>query len=93
MTCEAFFDMEGLMTNYGITGKNITSQILSYLDFDSMVNARMVSKTWYRFLENERGLWIALMKKAFEVVQEKRFTIVARFRKNSFVFRIREYFK
>ena len=47
MTCESFFDMEGLMTNYGITGKNVTSQILSYLDFDSMVAARMVSKTWY----------------------------------------------
>jgi len=71
MTCESFFDMEGLMTNYGITGKNVTSQILSYLDFDSMVAARMVSKTWYRFLEDERGLWITLMKKCFEDIQEK----------------------
>jgi len=72
MTCESFFDMEGLMTNYGITGKNVTSQILSYLDFDSMVAARMVSKTWYRFLEDERGLWINLMKKCFEDIKEKR---------------------
>jgi len=71
MTCESFFDMEGLMTNYGITGKNVTSQILSYLDFDSMVAARMVSKTWYRFLEDERGLWITLMKKCFEDIKEK----------------------
>jgi hypothetical protein len=61
MTCESFFDMEGLMTNYGITGKNVTSHILSYLDFDSMVAARMVSKTWYQFLEDERGLWISFM--------------------------------
>ena len=61
MTCESFFDMEGLMTNYGITGKNVTSHILSYLDFDSMVAARMVSKSWYQFLEDERGLWISFM--------------------------------
>ena len=70
MTCESFFDMEGLMTNYGITGKNITSQILSYLNFDSMVAARLVSKTWYQTLEDERGLWITLMKKCFEDIQK-----------------------
>ena len=70
------------MTNYGITGKNITSQILSYLNFDSMVAARMVSKTWYQTLEDERGLWITLMKKCFEDIKEKRFfPLVARFRK------------
>ena len=71
MNCESFLDMEGLMTNYGITGKNITSQILSYLNFDSMVAARMVSKTWYQTLEDERGLWITLMKKCFEDIQKK----------------------
>ena len=70
MNCESFLDMEGLMTNYGITGKNITSQILSYLNFDSMVAARMVSKTWYQTLEDERGLWITLMKKCFEDIQK-----------------------
>ena len=69
MKCESFLDMEGLMTNYGITGKNITAQILSYLDFDSMVAARMVSKTWYQTLEDERDLWITLMKKSFEEIQ------------------------
>ena len=71
MSCESFFDMEGLMTNYGITGKNVTSHIFSYLDFDSMAAARMVSKTWYQTLEDERGLVITLMKKCFEDVQKK----------------------
>jgi hypothetical protein len=76
MTCESFFYMEGLMTNYGITGKNVTSHILSYLDFDSMVAARMVSKTWYQFLEDERGLWISLMKKCFKTSRKKGVNLV-----------------
>ena len=44
MTCERFFDMENLMTSFGITGQNIMTQILSYLDFDSLQVARKVSK-------------------------------------------------
>ena len=73
MTCyfERFFDIEDFMTNYGITGKNVTSKILSYLDFKSMMAARVVSKTWYVFIENERELWINLMKKSFERIQKK----------------------
>jgi len=73
MTCywESFLDMENFMTSYGITGKNVTSQILSYLDFKSMMAARMVSKTWYTFIENERGLWISLMKKCFEDIKKR----------------------
>ena len=37
----------------------------------------------YRFLEDERGLWITLMKKCFEDIQEKYFSpcLVDRFRK------------
>ena len=68
---ESFFNVEDLMTNYGIVGKNVTSKILSYLDFKSMVAARMVSKTWYAFIEKERGLWINLMKKCFQDSQLK----------------------
>ena len=73
MTCymESFLDMEDFMTNYGITGKNVTSTIFSYLDFKSMLAARMVSKTWYAFIENERGLWIDLMRTCFEHIQKK----------------------
>ena len=73
MTCymESFLDMEDFMTNYGITGKNVTSTIFSYLDFKSMVAARMVCKTWYAFIENERGLWIDLMRKCFAKIKNK----------------------
>ena len=73
MTCyfERFFDIEDFMANYGITGKSVTSKILSYLDFKSMMAARMVSKTWYAFIENERGLWINLMRKCFERIEKK----------------------
>ena len=68
---KSFFDMEVLMTNHGIMGKNITSKILSNLDFKSMVAARMVSKTWYDFIEKERELWINLMRKCFQESQKK----------------------
>ena len=73
MTCywESFFDMENFMTSYGITGKNVTSHILSYLDFKSMMAARMVSKTWYTFIENEQGLWISLMKNKIEEINKR----------------------
>ena len=36
-----------------------------------MVAARMVSKTWYAFIENQRGIWINLMKKCFEDIPKK----------------------
>ena len=72
---KSFFKMEDLMTNYGVTGKNITSKILSNLDFKSMVAARMVSKTWYAFIEKERDLWINLMMKCFVEFKKKNLNI------------------
>jgi TnpA family transposase len=36
-----------------------------------MVAARMVSKTWYTFIENQRGIWINLMRKCFEDIPKK----------------------
>ena len=36
-----------------------------------MVAARMVSKTWYSFIENQRGIWINLMRKCFEDINKK----------------------
>ena len=68
---ESFFNMEDLMTSYGAIGKNVTSKILSYLDFKSMVAARMVSKIWYAFIEKEQGLWVKLMTKCFEEFKKK----------------------
>ena len=54
-----------------ITGINVTSHIFSYLDFKSMVASRMVSKTWYAFIENQRGIWINLMRRCFEDIPKK----------------------
>ena len=72
---ESFFNMEDLMTKYGAIGKNVTSKILSNLDFKSMVAARMVSKTWYAFIEKEQGLWLKLMTKCFEEFNKKQLQI------------------
>ena len=72
---ESFFNMEHLMTNYGAIGKNVTSKILSYLDFKSMVAARMVSKTWYAFIEKEQRLWFKLMTKCFEEFNKRKLQI------------------
>jgi len=73
---EGHFDTENFMKNYGITGINVTSHILSYLDFKSMVAARKVSKTWYAFIENQRGILISLMRKCFEDIPKKAHQIV-----------------
>ena len=42
--------LKGLMTIYGMTGENITLKIMSYLDYETLVTARMVSKTWVCFI-------------------------------------------
>ena len=31
----------------------------------------MVSKTWYSFIENQRGVWIDLMRKCFKDIPKK----------------------
>ena len=31
----------------------------------------MVSKTWYSFIENQRGIWINLTRKCFEDIPKK----------------------
>ena len=61
----SFFKME----NY------VASNILSYLDIKSMVAARMVSKTWYDFIENDGGLWNNFMRKLFEDIQKNHETL------------------
>jgi len=69
---ESFFDTEGLMTIYGMTGENITLKIMSYLDYETLVTARMVSKTWYRFLDDHHSLWIDLMRKSLKKILKMR---------------------
>jgi len=69
MTAETFFDTDFLMS-CSLTGNPLLS-IFSYLDFDSLMNARMVSKTWYWFLEDQRNLWTDLMYKCIKEVRKK----------------------
>ena len=46
-------------------------EILSYLDFETMVKCRLVSKIWYGFLEKERGLWTILLRKVCKDLMKK----------------------
>ena len=54
-----------------MTGRDIMVEILSYLDFETMVKCRLVSKIWYGFLEKERGLWTVLLRKVCEDLMKK----------------------
>ena len=47
----------------GLTGENISRQIFSYLDFSSLRNGRMVSKTWNQFLTQQRSIWMNFLRK------------------------------
>lgn len=72
----SFFKMEDLMSKY--VPSNILSYaslVCTYLDFKSMVVARMVSKTWYDLIENDGGPWNNLMRKRFEDVQKNHETL------------------
>ena len=63
-----YFEIEMLMKNN--TYKNLAQAILSKLDFESLIQARKVSKTWYAFLENERDLWIKCLRKKLEFLKK-----------------------
>ena len=51
-----YFSMNELMTNPSL--KKICKMILCHLSFESLIEARKVSKTWYCYLEDEREIWI-----------------------------------
>ena len=63
-----YFNMKELLTNVDL--KNICKMILCHLDFESLIEARKVSKTWYRYLENDRELWISSLKKRLKYLKE-----------------------
>ena len=57
------FDIVGnLLCNYGMTGEDITHEIFSYLDFSSIQDSRLVSKSWNLFLSNDRKLWMEILR-------------------------------
>merc|ERR1711874_203576 len=39
--------------NYSLTGENLTREILSYLDFSSIQEGKLVCKVWNHFLSND----------------------------------------
>ena len=42
--------------------KGVAGEIMSYLDYESLLAARMVSKDWYKFLEKQRSnIWVQKM--------------------------------
>jgi len=50
-------------SNYGLTGANLTRWIFSYLDFSSLLQGRLVCKSWRQFLTNDRILWLKMVMK------------------------------
>ena len=52
-----------MITEKGLTGENICREIFSYLDFSSLRFSRMVSKTWYQFLKQQRSIWMDFLRK------------------------------
>ena len=42
--------------------QDVAREIMSYLDYESLLAARMVSKDWYKFLEKQRSnIWVQKM--------------------------------
>ena len=59
------FDIIGqLQSNYGeMTGGNICREIFGYLDFSTLQQGRLVSKSWNFFLSNDKKIWLQALKK------------------------------
>ena len=65
---DIYFNIGLIMNDKNLS--KIGAMIMSYLNFESLIEARMVSKTWYRFLEKERGLWISSLRHKLEFLKE-----------------------
>ena len=52
-----------LATDMGMTGENISRKIFSYVDIFSLMRGRMVSKTWNRYLSQQKCIWMAHLRK------------------------------
>merc|ERR1712080_99036 len=59
------FDIIGeWISNYGMTGANLTQWIFSYLDFSSLQQGRLVRKGWCHFLTYDWVMWRNMLMKA-----------------------------
>ena len=58
------FDLIGeLLSNYGeITGENLVHKILSYLDFSTLQQTRLVRQSWNFFLIKDQKLWLDILR-------------------------------
>ena len=63
-----FFQFEKLMKNKSV--KTLGMKIFSYLEFESLIQARFVSKTWWNFLEEEKELWMKISVKRMHFLKE-----------------------
>ena len=61
-----------LLTNYSgdWTGQNITREIFSYLDFQSLKRGRLVCKSWSDFLTHDRGFWMLILERKMSYLQD-----------------------
>ena len=50
-----------LLTNYG--EPDITRQIFSYVDFSTLQESRLVSKSWNHYLANDKKIWMQAQEK------------------------------
>ena len=57
------FDIIGnLFCDYGMTGANLVRDIFSYMDVSSLQGGHLVCKTWNHFLNNDRKLWMDILR-------------------------------
>ena len=63
-----YFDMNKVLIDPNL--KNIGELIFSYLNFESLIEARMVSKTWYHYLEKLRKLLISSLRMRLDYLKE-----------------------
>ena len=52
-----------LATDTGKTGGTISRKIFSYVDIFSLMRGRRVSKTWNRYLSQQKCIWMAHLRK------------------------------
>jgi len=71
MARRSYFNIEALMNNHGAAGKSIVRNIMSYLPIQTLTRGLKVSKTWYRFLNEEKGLWMTFLDKPIQKAQRK----------------------
>ena len=54
--------VNALLTGFGDwTGKNIARQIFCNLDYESLMQVRLVCKSWNSFVTKDRFIWLKML--------------------------------